>query len=131
MLRTLYKIFIPAFFISTIVLTGCMKEGHEKPESKILCRIIAADSIPLVVRDSFMAKYAKIIPNRWFIKDTIGFCADFTYNGKQQLVLFSSTGVWLNEETKVEQTGQFEDSTGQQGKLFSEGCSCEISTEHD
>ncbi len=117
--------------MGTFFLVACKKEGHEKNEIKNLCRVVPADSIPIIVRDSFTTKYAKVIPVKWYVKDSMGYCAYFIINGMQQLALFSTNGAWLNTETKVEQTGQYEDSTGQSGKLFKEGCSCETDTEHD
>ncbi|MDE3235176.1 MAG: hypothetical protein KGO81_04405 [Bacteroidota bacterium] len=131
MLRDISKLRTFYFTIAVTSLLACKKEEHEKAESKILCRIIPTDSIPQVVRDSFNAKYTKVIPIQWFIKDSIGYCAHLNFNGQQQLALFSNTGALLNVETKMEQTGQYEDSMRQKGKFFKEGCSCEISAEHD
>ncbi len=128
---TICKILIPAFVLTAFFLFACKKEGHEKNEISNFCRVVPADSIPVIVRDSFIAKYAKVIPVKWYVKDSIGYCAYFIINGMQQLALFSTNGALLNTETKVEQTGQYEDSTGQPGKLFKEGCSCETDTEYD
>ncbi|MDE3125405.1 MAG: hypothetical protein KGK14_07815 [Bacteroidota bacterium] len=131
MLSNINKLMILAFLVAITSLMACKKEGHEKHEPKILCRTIAVDSIPLAVRDSFFAKYIKIIPLQWFVKDSVGYCAHFMLNGKEELALFSNSGILLDIETKIEQTGQYEDTTGQQGKFFKEGCSCEINKEND
>lgn len=119
---------VTLFFTAVILMIACEKEGRSEKEKRPenLCKIVNADSVPLLVKDAFAAKYPKEFVIKWFNKDNAGFCAFFQNAGIEKLALFLNDGLFVKEETEVQQQGQHEDSTYYGGKGFGIGCECEL-----
>lgn len=98
--------------IATIVIS-CEKEN----EHKNLCLVISEKAVPSSVSSAFQEKYSNVVVEKWFNKDNNGYCALFTFNGKETKALFSNFGNFQKEE--VDQKGEHEDNDDN-------GCKCDI-----
>lgn len=101
--------------IATIVVS-CEKEK----ESKNLCPVISEKAVPSSVISAFQQKYPNVIIEKWFNKDNKGYCAMFTFNGKETKALFDNNGNFQNEE--IDNEGEHKDNDDN-------GCECETENE--
>ena len=113
---------------SFVILKEYKKEGKDKAENR--CPVVAASAVPQVVKDSFDIRYPKSTVTTWFNKDSVGFCALFTFSGVEKLAEFANNGSFIKEEIETHQEGEHQDSTGTAGKTTT-GCECEIHKEGD
>ncbi len=113
-------IFVPLIFFAC--------EKKEKAEN--LCPVVAAESVPQIVKDSFALRYPATNVTTWFNKDSVAFCAHFiTSTNIEKLAQFTNSGSFIKEETEANQVGQHEDSTGTVGKV--NGCECDTHKEEN
>ncbi len=102
--------------IATIIIS-CEKET----EHKNLCPVISDKVVPASVSRAFQQKYPNVIADKWFNKDNNGYCALFTFNGKETKALFDNNGNFQKEE--IDQEGEHEDNDNDTG------CECETEDE--
>lgn len=123
---TLLFILLAAFFLFSIPLSSCEKNGKDKEENH--CPVIAESAVPQIVKDSFAVRYPSLTVSTWFQKDSVGYCAYFTQPVNQKkLAEFTTTGIFISEEMDADNDGNFEDSTGTSNpKLPGSSCECEI-----
>lgn len=112
-----------AIVLTLVTLVSCEKldllSKHKKDKP---CAVVAAETMPSKVTASFQTKYLGVTVEKWFNKDNNGYCALFTLNGKKTLSQFNNDGVFLNEETDVEQEGNHQDDNDNDSDS---GCECE------
>ena len=118
------KIFLIAAVFVSVIFFACNKEGKEKSEK--LCPVVAAGSVPQVVKDAFTVKYPATNVITWFNKDSVAFCAYFkTTANIEKLAEFANSGSFIKEEIETNQNVQHEDSTGTAAGKLPGGCECE------
>lgn len=110
------------------MLTACNKENKKDGnENENHCPVIAAGTVPQVVKDSFAVRYPSTTVTTWFIKDSVGYCAFFIQPvNLKKLAEFGTSGVFVMEEIDGDHNGDFEDSTGIPGSKASSVCECEV-----
>lgn len=123
------KILLAILIYAPLIFFACEKEGKDKEEN--LCPVVAAESVPQIVKDSFALRYPATNVTTWFNKDSVAFCAHFITSANiEKLAQFANNGSFIKEETEANQDGQHEDSTGTVGKS-SGGCECDTHNEGD
>lgn len=114
------------------LLLACNKEKTEKTENH--CPVVAASSVPQIVKDSFSVRYPATTVTTWFNKDSVGYCAYFKIGGVEKLSQFANNGVFVKEQIETHHSGEDNDdadSTATGGKIPVAGCECEIHSEKD
>ncbi len=123
------KILLAVLISAPLIFFACEKKVKEKAEN--LCPVVAAESVPQIVKDSFALRYPATNVTTWFNKDSVAFCAHFiTSANVEKLAEFANNGSFIIEEIEAHQDGQHKDSTGTVGKLNT-GCECDLNKEGD
>ena len=111
-----------AVYISLGSIPGKMKifkDAHK------LCPVVNPEAVPFTVLAAFQNKYPSDTVITWFNKDNSGYCAYFeTKDFVDKIVQFTNSGAFINEETDIQDNGDFKDSAGGR-PLDSTGCICE------
>ena len=98
-----------------MIVVSCEKDNEN------LCPVVSAKDVPSSVISTFQGKYPNTIAETWFNKDNQGYCAVFTFNGKETKALFDNNGNFQKEE--IDQEGDHEDDDDDNG--------CKCDTEDD
>ena len=112
MKKILFILVVAATFVS------CKKEN----DNDNLCPSVSEKAVPPSVSNALREKYPTAIVEKWFNKDNKGYCALFTYNGKETKVLFDNNGIFQKQE--IEGIDEKDD-------IDKDGCECDIENDDD
>ncbi len=106
------KILVVVFALQ-VLLISCEKE-HER---EFPCALVLVEQVPVVVKEAFAARYAKIAVQSWYNKDNIGYYVSFELNNTKTLASFKNDGSFIAEMVQ-DQRGQHHDHEN--------NCGCEV-----
>ena len=108
------------------LICSCTKD--EKKETDMpKCPVISKEAVPLSVKQAFATKYPADSVITWFDKSGSGYCAYFIQPVTvKKLAEFSTTGLFIREETDLDHDGNFEDSTSIGTGKTPAVCECDI-----
>ena len=110
------------FVVALTLFMACENSGSNDNEKNVKqCPIVKADAVPSLVISAFQTKYPGVTVDKWFNKDSMGYCALFIINNQKTLSQFNNDGSIVKEETDLEQEGEHQDNADDNDS----GCECE------